>query len=137
VDDTCRSQRPAPLTAARVDEDGGRAMTRTVAIFIASAGPEPVGVAAGVRRASPAERGLGAMWVASSWRGSGAAPMLAGAFYERQGFRATGRSRPFPGKRGPLDLRNVPRSWRVMSVVGLPRPEHKAISDQSLSRGLA
>jgi hypothetical protein len=32
----------------------------------------PVGVAAGVPRESPAERGLGAMWVASVWRGRGA-----------------------------------------------------------------
>ncbi len=100
-----------------------RAMTRTGAIFIASAAPEPVGVVAGVPRESPAERGMGAMWVAPPWRGRGAAPMLADAviawarsegaarlglwvpadnpraraFYERQGFRTTGRSRPFPG----------------------------------------
>ena len=100
-----------------------RGMTRTGAIFIASAGPEPVGVVAGVPRESPTERGLGAMWVAPAWRGRGAAPMLADAviawarsegaarlglwvpadnpraraFYERRGFRATGRSRPFPG----------------------------------------
>lgn len=104
------------------------------AIFIATAGPEPVGVAAGVPRASPAEFGLGAIWVAPQWRGRGAAPMLAGtvigwarsqgaarlglwvpadnprarAFYERQGFRATGRSRPFPGSAG--------RSIREMSL---------------------
>jgi GNAT superfamily N-acetyltransferase len=109
--------------AAALPERDWRAMARTGAIFIASAGPEPVGVAAGVSRAAPAERGLGAMWVAPPWRGAGAAPMLAGAviawarsegaarlmlwvpadhpraraFYERQGFRATGRSRPFPG----------------------------------------
>ncbi len=47
-------------------------MTRAGAIFIASAGPELAGVAAGVPRESPAERGLGAMWVAPAWRGRGA-----------------------------------------------------------------
>jgi GNAT superfamily N-acetyltransferase len=120
--------------AAALPERDWRAMARTGAIFIASAGPEPVGVAAGVSRAAPAERGLGAMWVAPPWRGAGAAPMLAGAviawarsegaarlmlwvpadhpraraFYERQGFRATGRSRPFPGSAG--------RSIREMSL---------------------
>jgi GNAT superfamily N-acetyltransferase len=108
--------------AAALPEHDWRAMTRAGAIFVATAGPERVGVAAGVPRESPAERGLGAMWVAPPWRGSSAAPMLAGAviawarsegaarlrlwvpadhpraraFYERQGFRATGLSRPFP-----------------------------------------
>jgi GNAT superfamily N-acetyltransferase len=69
---------------------------------------------------------VGAMWVAPPWRGRGVAAMLAGAviawarsegatriglwvpadnararrFYEHQGFRATGRSRPFPGDAG-------------------------------------
>jgi AcrR family transcriptional regulator/GNAT superfamily N-acetyltransferase len=103
-----------------------RAMTRTGAIFIAAEGSSPVGVAAGVPRGSAAERGLGAMWVAPRWRGRGAAPLLAAAviawaraegaarlglwvpadnararaFYERQGFLATGRTRPFPGSSG-------------------------------------
>jgi GNAT superfamily N-acetyltransferase len=109
--------------AAALPERDWRAMTRTGAIFIARAGPSPVGAAAGVPRESPAERGLGAMWVAPAWRGRGAASMLAAAviawarsegaarlglwvpadnprartFYERQGFLATGRSRGFPG----------------------------------------
>jgi GNAT superfamily N-acetyltransferase len=112
------------LTEARaLTEPDWRAMTRDGAIFIATAGREAVGVAAGLRRESPTERGLGAMWVAPAWRGRGVAPMLAAAvtgwarsqgctrlslwvpsdnararaFYERQGFRATGRARPFPG----------------------------------------
>ena len=108
---------------AALPEREWRAMIRAGAIFIASAGPEPVGVAAGVPRESPAERGLGAMWVAPARRGRGAAPMLADAvitwassegaarlglwvpadnararaFYAGQGFLATGRSRTFPG----------------------------------------
>jgi GNAT superfamily N-acetyltransferase len=108
--------------AAALPERDWQAMTRTGAIFIASAGPEPVGVAAGISRAAPAERGLGAMWVAPVWRGRGVAAELAGAviawarsegcariglwvpadsprarrFYQRQGFRATGQARPFP-----------------------------------------
>lgn len=109
--------------AAALPERDWRAMTRTGAIFIATAGPEPVGAAAGVPRECAGERGLGAMWVARPWRGRGAGPMLAGAviawarsegaarlglwvpadnpraraFYERQGFLPTGSSRPFPG----------------------------------------
>jgi AcrR family transcriptional regulator/GNAT superfamily N-acetyltransferase len=103
-----------------------RAMARTGAIFIAREGSSPVGVAAGVPRDSAAERGLGAMWVAPRWRGRGAAALLAAAviawaraegaarlglwvpadnararaFYQRQGFLATGRTRPFPGSSG-------------------------------------
>jgi GNAT superfamily N-acetyltransferase len=103
-------------------EDAWRAMTRTAAIFVAMAGGTGVGVAAGLSRESPGERGLGAMWVAPSWRGRGVAAALAGAviawarsegcariglwvpadsprarrFYQRQGFRATGQARPFP-----------------------------------------
>ena len=112
--------------AEALAEPDWRAMTRDGAIFIAAVGPRAVGVAAGVPRASPLERGLGAMWVAPDWRGRGVAPMLAAAviawaraqnctrvglwvpadnprahaFYERQGFRSTGRSRPFPGAAG-------------------------------------
>jgi GNAT superfamily N-acetyltransferase len=112
--------------AERFTEHDWRAMTRDGAIFIATAGREAIGVAAGLRRESPAERGLGAMWVAPPWRGRGVAPMLAAAvigwarsqgctrlglwvpsdnararaFYERQGFRPTGRARPFPGDAG-------------------------------------
>ena len=99
-----------------------RAKIRGAGIFIAAAGASPVGAAAGIPRGSAAECGLGAMWVAPVWRGTGVAAMLAGAvigwareegyvrvglwvpaddaracrFYERQGFRAAGRSRPFP-----------------------------------------
>lgn len=112
--------------AAALGEPDWRAMTRDGAIFIASVGGQAAGVAACVPRASPRERGLGAMWVAPAWRGRGVAPMLAAAviawaraqdcthlglwvpadnpraraFYERQGFRPTGRSRPFPGAAG-------------------------------------
>jgi GNAT superfamily N-acetyltransferase len=109
--------------AEALPEREWRAMTRTGAIFIAAEGSSPVGVAAGVPRGSAAERGLGAMWVAPRWRGRGTAALLAAAviawaraegaarlglwvpadnararaFYERQGFLATGRTRPFPG----------------------------------------
>jgi len=105
-----------------VPENDWRAMTRTAAIFVATTGGAGVGVAAGLPRESAGERGLGAMWVAPSWRGRGVAAALAGAviawarsedcvriglwvpadsprarrFYQRQGFRATGQARPFP-----------------------------------------
>jgi hypothetical protein len=46
-----------------------RAMIRAGAIFIASAGPEPVGVAAGCR----ARRRPSAVWVRCGWRRRGAA----------------------------------------------------------------
>jgi GNAT superfamily N-acetyltransferase len=111
-------------------------MIRRGAVFVAAAGGTaaggasvggaPVGVAAGIRRPDPAERGLGAMWVAPPWRGRGVAARLADAvidwarqegaariglwspadnpracrFYERQGFRSTGKTRPFPGHPG-------------------------------------
>jgi len=107
---------------AALPEDDWRAMIRTAAIFVATAGRTGVGVVAGLPRETPGERGLGAMWVAPSWRGRGVAAALAGAvitwarsegcariglwvsadgprarrFYQRQGFRATGQSRPFP-----------------------------------------
>jgi GNAT superfamily N-acetyltransferase len=100
-----------------------REMTRRGAIFVADTEGTPVGVAAGIRRDDPAERGLGAMWVAPPWRGREVAARLADAvidwarrdgaarvglwapadnprarrFYERQGFRPTGSARPFPG----------------------------------------
>ncbi len=103
-------------------EDAWRVMARTAAIFVAVADGAAVGVVAGLPRASAEERGLGAMWVAPSWRGRGVAPALAAAvmawarsegstrirlwvpadrararrFYESQGFRATGQARPFP-----------------------------------------
>jgi GNAT superfamily N-acetyltransferase len=103
-------------------EDAWRAMARTAAIFVATANGTGVGVVAGLPRESSSERGLGAMWVAPSWRGHGVAAALAGAviawarfegcarirlwvpadsgrarrFYQRQGFRPSGQVRPFP-----------------------------------------
>jgi GNAT superfamily N-acetyltransferase len=103
-------------------EAAWRAMTRTAAIFVATASGTAVGVVAGLPRESAGERGLGSMWVAPSWRGRGLAATLAAAviawarsegctriglwvaagsprarrFYQRQGFRPTGRTRPFP-----------------------------------------
>jgi GNAT superfamily N-acetyltransferase len=103
-----------------------RAMMRHGAVFVAATAGAAVGVAAGIRRPDPAERGLGAMWVAPPWRGRGVAVRLADAvidwarqegaariglwapadnpracrFYERQGFRPTGKTRPFPGHPG-------------------------------------
>ncbi len=112
--------------AEALGEQDWRAMARDGAIFIATVASRAVGVVAGVPRAAERERGLGAMWVAPDWRGRGVAPLLAGAviawaraqhctrlglwvpadnsraraFYERQGFRPTGRTRPFPGAAG-------------------------------------
>jgi GNAT superfamily N-acetyltransferase len=106
-----------------IHEDGWRTMVRDGAIFVATAEGTAVGAVAGLYRASAQERGLGAMWVAPQWRGQGVAALLAAAviswarsegastvglwvsgdnprarrFYENQGFRATGRRRPFPG----------------------------------------
>jgi GNAT superfamily N-acetyltransferase len=74
-------------------------------------------------RDSAEDRGLGAMWVTPQWRGRGVAGMLVAAvaawsrsgnairdglwvpddnararrFYEREGFRVTGKRRSFPG----------------------------------------
>jgi GNAT superfamily N-acetyltransferase len=105
-----------------LSEDAWRRMTRTAAIFVATASGTGVGVVAGLPRESAGERGLGAMWVAPSWRGRGVAAALADAviawarsegcariglwvsadsprarrFYQRQGFRPTGQTRPFP-----------------------------------------
>jgi GNAT superfamily N-acetyltransferase len=112
----------------QLGEEAWRQMTRAAAIFIATAGGTAVGVVAGLARDCAQERGLGAMWVAPAWRGRGVAPMLADAvvawarsqgarrlrlwvpadsararrFYGKQGFRATGRSRQFPGRPGRL-----------------------------------
>ncbi|HEX3926264.1 MAG TPA: GNAT family N-acetyltransferase [Streptosporangiaceae bacterium] len=105
-----------------------RAMMRRGAVFVVAARGAVGGVAAGIRRPDPAERGLGAMWVAPPWRGRGVAARLADAvidwarqegaarlglwapadnpracrFYERQGFRSSGKTRPFPGHPGRL-----------------------------------
>jgi GNAT superfamily N-acetyltransferase len=106
-----------------IPEEGWREMLRGAAIFVAAVDDGAVGVVAGLYRDSARDRGLGAMWVAPLWRGLGVAGMLVGAvlawsrsegaaavglwvpgdnararrFYERQGFRMTGQSRPFPG----------------------------------------
>jgi GNAT superfamily N-acetyltransferase len=90
--------------------------------FLAWFGDQPVGIAAGVAHELPEERHLVAMWVAAAHRGSTAATQLveavcdwaraqgAGAvtlwvadgnlrarrFYERLGFRSTGRRQPLP-----------------------------------------
>jgi GNAT superfamily N-acetyltransferase len=111
-----------------IQEDGWRALVRDAAIFVATAGDTAVGAVAGLYRASEQERGLGAMWVAPQWRGRGVAALLAASviawarsegaltvglwvpsdnararrFYEHQGFRATGRRRPFPGGSGRI-----------------------------------
>jgi GNAT superfamily N-acetyltransferase len=108
--------------AAALTEPDWRAMTREGAIFLAIAAGQAIGAAAGLPRESPAERGLGAVWVAPPWRGRGVAALLAGAvigwarsqgcarvglwvptdnaralaFYRRQGFRPNGRTLPFP-----------------------------------------
>lgn len=109
-----------------IGEDGWREMIRTAAIFIATAEDHVVGVVAGLYRDSAPDRGLGAMWVTPRWRGKGVADLLVAAvvawgraegaarvglwvpgdnararrFYQRQGFRLTGRRRPFPGDPG-------------------------------------
>lgn len=109
--------------AEALGERDWRAMTREGTIFLATAGPQAVGVAAGLPRESALECGLGPMWVTPAWRGRGIAPMLAAAviawarsrncarvglwvpadnpraraFYERTGFRPTGQALPFPG----------------------------------------
>jgi GNAT superfamily N-acetyltransferase len=106
-----------------IPEEGWREMLRGAAIFVAATGDGAAGVVAGLYRDSDRDRGLGAMWVAPQWRGLGVAGMLVAAvlawsrsegaatvglwvpgddararrFYERQGFRMTGRGRPFPG----------------------------------------
>ena len=126
--------------AEGLGERDWRAMTRDGAIFLATVGRQAVGVAAGVPRDSPLERGLGSMWVAPTWRGRGVAPLLAGAvigwarsqgctrvglwvpadnaraqgFYRRQGFRPTGRTLPFPGA--------AHRSIREMRLALAPGP---------------
>jgi len=100
----------APPLIARIGEDEWR-VWREVRLVVA-----------GLPRESAGERGLGAMWVAPLWRGRGVAAALTGAviawarsegcariglwvpadsprarrFYQRQGFRSTGRARTFP-----------------------------------------
>lgn len=143
-------------TVARAEalgERDWRAMIREGAIFLATAGGQPIGAAAGLPRDSPAERGLGAMWVAPPWRGRGVAALLAGtvigwarsqgsarvglwvpadnararAFYHRHGFRPSGRTLPFPG----AAHRSICEMWLDLAPgpappatePGHPRPE--------------
>jgi GNAT superfamily N-acetyltransferase len=108
-----------------IAEGGWRELVRNSAVFVAMSGDEVAGAVAGLYRDSPEDRGLGAMWVAHEWRGSGVAGMLVAAvtawsrsgnavrvglwvpddnararrFYEREGFQVTGKRRPFPGDR--------------------------------------
>jgi GNAT superfamily N-acetyltransferase len=109
---------------ARYGDDRWRDMAEGAAMYVALADGAPVGLAAGLARDTDDVKGLGAMWVAPAWRGRGVASRLADAvagwarqvnarglclwapaddpralaFYERQGFRPTGRSMPFPRK---------------------------------------
>jgi GNAT superfamily N-acetyltransferase len=108
---------------AALDSSDWRRRVGEGAWFLAWLGDQPVGVAAGVAEDDlPGERHLVAMWVAAAHRGSSAAAQLveavcdwargqgAGAvtlwvadgnprarrFYERLGFRPTGRRQPLP-----------------------------------------
>ena len=106
-----------------IAEDGWRELVRNAAVFVATAGDGVAGAVAGLCRDSAEDRGLGAMWVTPQWRGRGVAGMLVAAvaawsrsgnavrvglwvpddnararrFYEREGFRVTGKRRSFPG----------------------------------------
>jgi GNAT superfamily N-acetyltransferase len=106
-----------------ITEDGWRELVRNAAVFVASTGGGVAGAVAGLYRDSAEDRGFGAMWVTPQWRGSGVAGKLVAAvaawsrsgnavrvglwvpddngrarrFYEREGFRMTGKSRSFPG----------------------------------------
>jgi GNAT superfamily N-acetyltransferase len=106
-----------------IAEDGWRELVRDAAVFVATAGDGVAGAVAGLYRDSAEDRGLGAMWVTPQWRGRGVAGMLVAAvaawsrsgnavrvglwvpddnararrFYEREGFRVTGKRRSFPG----------------------------------------
>jgi GNAT superfamily N-acetyltransferase len=139
----------SPDDARAVQEEDWRAMIRDAAIFIATTEGPPAGVVAGLHRASALERGLGAMWVAPPWRGRGVAATLAAAviawtvsegaatiglwvpddnprarrFYERQGFRATGRRKPFPGDGTRLlSEMSLPLDGRAGQAGGAGRP---------------
>jgi GNAT superfamily N-acetyltransferase len=110
------------------DGDRWRDIIRAGVAFVATTGATPVGMAGGIRRSRTGECGLGAMWVATSWRGSGLAARLVGEvvgwaqaghnrrvslwapsdnaracrFYQRQGFVLSGAAKPFPGAPGRL-----------------------------------
>jgi len=112
------------------DEDRWRAWTRSAALFMAFAGGPPVGMAAGVRGQSTAERKLVAMWVDPAWRGRNTASKLlisvvdwaasdggkrlrlwvaegnesARRLYEGRGFEVTGGRAPMPSN--PAVYRN-------------------------------
>jgi GNAT superfamily N-acetyltransferase len=114
---------PAVVTVTRLGEDNWRELVRNAAVFVATAGDGVAGAVAGLYRDSAEDRGLGAMWVTPQWRGRGVAGMLVAAvaawsrsgnairvglwvpddnararrFYEREGFRVTGKRRSFPG----------------------------------------
>jgi GNAT superfamily N-acetyltransferase len=111
-----------------IAEGRWRELVRNSAVFVAMSGDEVAGAVAGLYRDSAEDRGLGAMWVAPQWRGRGLAGMLVAAvtawsrsgnavrvrlwvpddnararrFYEREGFRMTGKRRPFPGDQDRL-----------------------------------
>jgi len=104
------------------DEQDWRAWTREAATFLAFAGEQPIGMAAGIESDRPDERGLIAMWVRPRSRGTGVASALVAAvqawahdegavrltlwvtrsnepavrLYRRLGFVETGASKPLP-----------------------------------------
>ena len=106
-------------------EEQWRAFLLRGATFEASVQGEAVGLVAGIERVPP---GLGSLWVEPSWRGSGLADRLVDAvaqwaslcghdrltlwaitddlracrFYERQGFRPTGKTKAFPGSQSRI-----------------------------------
>jgi GNAT superfamily N-acetyltransferase len=104
------------------DEQDWRAWTREAATFLAFAGEQPIGMAAGIQGLRPDERRLIAMWVRPGSRGEGVAAALVAAvrdwahhdgavrltlsvtrtnepavrLYRRLGFLETGASKPLP-----------------------------------------
>lgn len=115
------------------DEQNWRARLARGAWFVAFAGEEPVGVAAGiVDEDAPGAMQLVSMWVDPSWRGSGVAATLveqvvafaeerttelglwvadgndrARQLYERLGFVATGQRQPLPSNPSVGEARYV------------------------------
>ena len=104
------------------DDQDWRAWTREAATFLAFAGEQPIGMAAGIEVDRPDERALIAMWGSPDHRGKGAASALvaavrgwahdegavrltlwvtrtnepAGRLYRRLGFVETGASKQLP-----------------------------------------